>query len=112
MWLQQKMTTVANTDPRQGQMNQLMLWMMPMMFAFFTLSFPSGLALYWVVSNVIGIVIQYFASGWGGLATMFKPKQAPAEAAPVGAAAALPAEPKGADDGQRGSKRKNRRRRR
>ncbi|MSQ33831.1 MAG: membrane protein insertase YidC, partial [Dehalococcoidia bacterium] len=115
MWVQQKMTTVANTDPRQGQMNQLMLWMMPLMFAFFTLSFPSGLALYWVVSNGIGIVIQYFASGWGGLATMFKPKPAPAEGAPSEGtpsevAAAVPAEPKGADDGQLGSKRKNRRR--
>jgi membrane protein insertase Oxa1/YidC/SpoIIIJ len=40
--------------------------MMPMMFAFFTLSFPSGLALYWVVSNIIGIAIQYFVGGgWG-----------------------------------------------
>jgi membrane protein insertase Oxa1/YidC/SpoIIIJ len=40
--------------------------MMPMMFAFFTLSFPSGLAVYWVVSNVIGIAIQYFVGhGWG-----------------------------------------------
>ncbi len=112
MWVQQKMTTVANTDPRQSQMNQLMLWMMPMMFAFFTLSFPSGLALYWVVSNGIGIVIQYFVSGWGGLATMFKPKPAPVEGAPSGVAAAVPAELKGADDGQPGSKRKNRRRRR
>ena len=42
--------------------------MMPLMFAMFTLSFPSGLALYWVVSNLIGIIMQYFISGgWGYL---------------------------------------------
>jgi len=67
MWLQQKMVTPPTADPRQQAQSQMMLWMMPLMFAFFTLSFPSGLALYWVVSNVISIVMQYFISGWGGL---------------------------------------------
>ncbi|MBI2857424.1 MAG: membrane protein insertase YidC [Chloroflexi bacterium] len=72
MWLQQKMTTqtAADADARQQQMNTMMLWMMPVMFAFFTLQFPSGLALYWIAYNIIGIVIQYFATGWGGLATV------------------------------------------
>jgi len=69
MWVQQKMTTMPSTDPRQQQQNQLMLWMMPLMFAFLSFSFPSGLALYWVASNVIGIVTQYFVTGWGGLYT-------------------------------------------
>ncbi|MBI4186394.1 MAG: membrane protein insertase YidC [Chloroflexi bacterium] len=67
MWLQQKMTTMSGTDPRQQSMNRMMQWMMPLMFAFLTLQFPSGLALYWVTSNVIRIVMQYFATGWGGL---------------------------------------------
>jgi YidC/Oxa1 family membrane protein insertase len=44
-------------------MNQTMLWMMPLMFAFFTLQFPSGLALYWVATNVVSIVLQYFYMG-------------------------------------------------
>jgi len=38
------------------------------------MSFPSGLALYWVASNVIGIVIQYFITGWGELANLFGKK--------------------------------------
>jgi YidC/Oxa1 family membrane protein insertase len=67
MWVQQKMTTLPSADPRQQQQAQLMLWMMPLMFAFLTLSFPSGLALYWLVSNIISIVMQYFVTGWGGL---------------------------------------------
>ncbi len=68
MWLQQKMVTPVTTDPRQQAQSRMMLWMMPLMFAFLSLSFPSGLALYWVASNVISIVIQYFVAGWGGLA--------------------------------------------
>lgn len=68
MWLQQKMVTPQTADPTQQAQSRMMLWMMPLMFAFFTLSFPSGLALYWVTSNIISIVMQYFISGWGGLA--------------------------------------------
>lgn len=68
MWVQQKMVTPPAADPRQQSVNNMTLLMMPLMFALFTLSFPSGLALYWVVSNVIGIIIQYFiGGGWGYL---------------------------------------------
>lgn len=63
LWLQQKMTTVRSTDPRQAQTNQIMLWMMPVMFAFFTFQFPAGLAVYILFSNLVGIVIQYFVMG-------------------------------------------------
>jgi YidC/Oxa1 family membrane protein insertase len=37
------------------------------MFTFFSLSFPAGLALYWIVSNIFSIVVQYYVTGWGGL---------------------------------------------
>ena len=73
MWLQQKMTTQVSTDPKQAQQAQLMQVMMPIMFGFFSISVPSGLALYWVVNAVVRIVMQYFFSGWGGLADL--PKQ-------------------------------------
>ena len=45
----------------------MMIWMMPLMFAFLALNFPSGLALYWVANSVVRIAIQYRATGWGGL---------------------------------------------
>jgi YidC/Oxa1 family membrane protein insertase len=68
MWIQQKMVTPPTTDPKQQSMTQITTLMMPLMFAMFTLSFPNGLSLYWVVSNIVGIVIQYFVSGgWGYL---------------------------------------------
>jgi len=75
MWLQQKMTMPPTTDPRQQMQSRMMLWMMPLMFAFLCLSFPSGLALFWVTSSVIRIGIQYFASGWGGLVPSVAGKQ-------------------------------------
>lgn len=68
MWVQQKMTTAPSVDPRQGATQRMTTLMMPLMFGFFTLMFPSGLALYWAVSNIIGIVTQYFfTGGWGYL---------------------------------------------
>jgi len=67
MWVQQKMVTAPSADPRQKSMNSMMLLMMPFMFGLFTLMFPSGLSLFWAVSNVIGIGIQYWITGWGYL---------------------------------------------
>ncbi len=68
MWLSQKMVTPSSTDPQQRAQSQMMLWMMPLMFGFLAMSFPSGLALYWVASNIISIVMQYFViGGLGGL---------------------------------------------
>tara|TARA_B100000809_G_scaffold49134_2_gene44087 strand:- start:79855 stop:80736 length:882 start_codon:yes stop_codon:yes gene_type:complete len=67
MFLMQKMTTMPAMDDRQASTNKMMLWMMPIMFGFFTMQFPSGLALYWVVSNLVGIVIQGFITGWDPL---------------------------------------------
>lgn len=67
MWVLLKMSTVPSTDSSQQSTSKMMLWMMPLMFGFLTLMFPSGLALFWVVSNIIGIVTQYFITGWGSL---------------------------------------------
>jgi len=68
MWVQQKMTQAPAVDPRQESTTRMMTLMMPLMFGFITLMVPSGLALYWAVSNIIGIITQYFfTGGWGYL---------------------------------------------
>ena len=68
MWVQQKMTTAPSTDSRQQSTNQMMLMMMPLMFGMFTIMFPSGLPLFWLMSNLIGIGTQYVVGGgWGNL---------------------------------------------
>ena len=81
MWVQQKMTTAPSLDPKQQQMSSMMLLMMPLMFGMFVLMFPSGLALFWAASNIIGIVIQYFiGGGWGYLRFRSPPQPVPATA--------------------------------
>lgn len=68
MWAQQKMVVAPSADPKQKAQSQMMLWTMPLMFGLLSLTLPSGLAIYWTVSNSITIIIQYFVTGWGGLA--------------------------------------------
>ncbi|HLP40838.1 MAG TPA: membrane protein insertase YidC [Fibrobacteria bacterium] len=53
MWLQMKMSI---KDPNQ----KMMVWMMPIMMFVFSCSFPSGLVLYWTVSNIFTIGQTYF----------------------------------------------------
>ncbi len=68
MWVQQKMTTAPSPNPKQQSTSSMMLLMMPLMFGMFSLMFPTGLPLFWLVSNVIGIVTQYvIGGGWGYL---------------------------------------------
>jgi len=57
MYVQQKMTPMTGMDPTQARM---MLIMMPGMMLFISYTFPSGLVLYWTVSNLLGIAQQYW----------------------------------------------------
>jgi YidC/Oxa1 family membrane protein insertase len=52
----QKMTPVASADPQQQRIMQLM----PLMFIFIFYSVSSGLVLYWLTGNVVGIAQQWF----------------------------------------------------
>ena len=60
------MTIQPSTDPQQQSMNGMMQIMMPIMMAFLTMTMPSGLGIYFLVSQIITIIIQYFIYGWGG----------------------------------------------
>ncbi|PIX21240.1 MAG: hypothetical protein COZ69_15855 [Deltaproteobacteria bacterium CG_4_8_14_3_um_filter_45_9] len=55
MVIQQKMTPTA-ADPTQAKMFLLM----PVMFTFLFLNFPSGLVIYWLINNVLSIAHQYY----------------------------------------------------
>jgi len=57
----QKMTQASQPtagDRQQGMMNQMFM-VMSVMFGWITLGVPSGLALYWVVSNLLQMLQQY-----------------------------------------------------
>ena len=66
MFLQQKLMTPKKTPPKKGadpdptaSVQQSMMVTMPLMFGFFALQFPAGLSVYFVISNLIGIVQGY-----------------------------------------------------
>lgn len=73
----QRMTPQAGVDPSQ----QKMMALMPLMFGVFFYSLPSGLVLYYLTGNLVGICLQLIVNK-----TMPAPP-APAPAATVGAAA-------------------------
>lgn len=54
LW-QQKMTP-STMDPQQAKI----MLIMPVIFTFMFLSFPSGLVLYWLVNNILSIAQQYY----------------------------------------------------
>ncbi|MEE9292794.1 MAG: membrane protein insertase YidC, partial [Acidobacteriota bacterium] len=58
MMIQQIMTSSAIPDQTQRRM----MYMMPVVFTFFMLNMPSGLVLYWLVNNLLGIGQQYLVN--------------------------------------------------
>ncbi|MGD8562838.1 MAG: YidC/Oxa1 family membrane protein insertase, partial [Desulfarculaceae bacterium] len=57
MFIQQKMTPTMG-DPTQAKI----MLLMPIMFTFIFINFPSGLVLYWLVQNVLSIGQQYWTN--------------------------------------------------
>jgi YidC/Oxa1 family membrane protein insertase len=61
-WLQTKLSTPATPDSQGAQMTQMMNLYMPLLLGYFAYTYASGLALYFVVSNLLGI-LQYGLMG-------------------------------------------------
>ena len=70
-WLQQRLLMPPSTGDggQAAAMTRSMSTVMPIMFFFFSLSFASGLSIYFVVSNLIGIV-QYSLIGKTNLSNL------------------------------------------
>ena len=61
-FFQQKLSTARtpSRDDRTQSTNQTLLWMLPLVFGFFTLQVPAGLALYWLVTSLFTIATSYY----------------------------------------------------
>jgi len=74
-WLSQKLLTpptpAAGADDRTAAMNQQMQIMMPLMFGFISISYASGLSIYFIISNLV-TMLQYL---------FIRPRRAAARAA-------------------------------
>lgn len=99
-WLQSKLTMPAPKQPEKGKeesaadqaanMTRSMTTIMPLMFGFFSLQFSVGLSIYFVVSNLVGI-IQYTFMGkaqWGQLFSFLGTGESAAETGVVESTAA------------------------
>ena len=70
-YVQTKLTTPPTTNPndQSAAMSGMMSIYMPLLLGWFALNFPSGLAVYFITSNLLGIA-QYAMMGranWRGL---------------------------------------------
>lgn len=84
-----KLMTPPTTDPQMRQTNQMMQLMMPLMFGFFMLSTPVGLGVYWIASNLVGILQYYITKPSLDRAKALH--AVPAAGVPAGASAAVAA---------------------
>jgi YidC/Oxa1 family membrane protein insertase len=75
-WAQTKTTVTVTTDEKARAQQQMMAYMMPLMFGFFALSFPSGVSLYWVINSLVGIGFNILVYGfpWLKIEPVFKYK--------------------------------------
>lgn len=124
-YLQTKTTaTPATMDDKARAQQQMMAYMMPLMFGFFAINFPAGVSLYWVVNSIVGIVFNVVVYGlhvahWINIEPLMGPKL-PTAAPPTAAEGSSTASPVAAlqpgrelrtANGSGRSKRQNRRRR-
>ncbi len=121
-WAQSKTTVMVATDERARTQQQMMQWMLPIMFMFFGLSFPSGVSLYWVVTSFVSVGFNVVTYGFPALniPPLVGPPTPPAPVeveAPVSSESTSQSrsrpsrELRSSAHGSRRSKRKNRRRR-
>jgi len=75
----QKMTPTTSLDPTQ----QRIMMLMPLMMGFFFYGVSSGLVLYWLTSNVVGVAQQWFFNRMGHSAPPAVPAAAKVEAKPA-----------------------------
>jgi YidC/Oxa1 family membrane protein insertase len=77
-YVQSKVTMPASTNPgdQGAQMNKMMALYMPLLLGYFALTFASGLSVYFITGNVIGVA-QYALLGkvtWRALIPGYKPE--------------------------------------
>lgn len=82
-WFYQKLLTPPATDAQAASMNKQMMLMMPLMTGFFTMTYASGLGVYFLITNLAG-VLQYYA---------FRKHFAPATVVASGKSQGSPARP-------------------
>jgi YidC/Oxa1 family membrane protein insertase len=77
-FLLQKMTPNTSADPAQ----QKVMMLMPLMMGFFFYNAQSGLVLYWLTGNIVGLAQQYFFNKASSAPVVAEPAPAPKKKSP------------------------------
>jgi YidC/Oxa1 family membrane protein insertase len=75
-YVQSKLTVMPSGDPQSSQMNNMMTLYMPIFLGYLTMNYASGLAVYFITTNLVGIA-QYAILGkvnWLNVFPFIKPK--------------------------------------
>jgi YidC/Oxa1 family membrane protein insertase len=120
-YVQTRLSQTPAMTPQQQQQQQMMTWMMPLVLVWITLALPSGVGVYWVISNVFSVFASYWVYGrkmsWRALlpmATATEPQRARPKPQPdvqpeaEGPAPAGPLEARSAHGKRRGKRKKRR----
>jgi len=54
-YVQSKLTVMPSADPQSSQMNSMMTLYMPIFLGYITMNYASGLAIYFITTNLVGI---------------------------------------------------------
>jgi YidC/Oxa1 family membrane protein insertase len=83
-WVQSKVMTPMAGDAQAAQMSQTMAMTSTLMFGYFSLTFASGLSIYFIVSNLMSIIQYSFSNPikWRNIFSLSAPKPAPAAEKP------------------------------
>jgi len=83
----------TGSDNQMAGMTQSMMITMPLMFGFFAMTFAAGLSIYFIISNLVGVV-QYWAMNRMGLRGNANPPPSKTEEKSAVPKASAPAAPK------------------
>ncbi len=85
-YVQTRVSQTPSMNAQQQQQQQMMTWMMPIMMVWITLSLPSGVGVYWVVSNVFSLFASYYVYGRKAISwrQLLNPMPAPAPSPAAG----------------------------
>jgi len=85
-YIQTRVSQTPATTPQQQQQQQMMTWMLPLLLTWFTLTLPSGVGVYWVVTNVFSVFASYIVYGrdfsWRALLPFSPPLETAKQARP------------------------------
>ncbi|MEE8369209.1 MAG: YidC/Oxa1 family membrane protein insertase, partial [Dehalococcoidia bacterium] len=82
-YIQTRVSQTPSMSAQQQQQQQMMTFMMPLMMVWITLALPSGVGVYWVVSNVFSLFASYYVYGRKAISwrQLLNPLPAPTPAA-------------------------------